>query len=867
MTRWYVAVIGWLLLLVSTSVFAGKPLISGNPPSTINAGESYVFTPTASDPDGDKLTFSIKKKPAWATFDTSTGTLSGVPTSQQAIAYKGISIQVSDGKETATLPAFTLTVVNPPPVISGTPTTNLVVGKVYSFSPVASDPNNDVLTFVIKGKPAWAAFDTKTGVLSGTPTAKQAAVYKNITIQVSDGKTKVTLPAFSLEVVNPPPVINGTPDTSIMVGKTYRFAPVASDPNNDALIFSITGKPTWAAFDTKTGVLSGTPTAKQIKVYTKITIQVSDGKTKVALPTFDLTVVNSSNLPPTLSGTPETQVMVGSAYRFSPLVKDPENDPLTFTITNKPAWASFDTKTGELSGTPSAANVGTTANILLQVSDGKQQVSLAAFSIQVVALPPTAACHVSYQITKQWNNGFTADVTLTNLGTAWTSWKATWDMPNGQTSSGFWNSTASQSGSTVTVSNLSWNGTVAKDGTVKFGFNGVHNGTNNLPTNVSVNGVLCSGNAEPPPPPVVACDVTYTLVSEWDAGYTADVYIKNTGEAVSDWTVAWDMPDGQKITGMWNGTLKQTDSHVDVTTAGWNRIVAKDGNLQFGFNGIHQGLNRTPGNISLNGVKCGGQVDPPPPPPPACEVKYQIQKDWGQGFTGTVDIKNTGAAWNGWTTTWTMPTGQIVTSGWNANITQAADKVTATSVDSNKIVRQNNSMSFGFNASLSGLNVAPIDVAVNGTRCTGQPDVLVLPPKAPTLLKGTLVDNNYVTLTWQDNSTNEDNLLLERRANSGSWGVLATLAADTVTYQDKTLEVGITYEYRLKAVNVSGSSAYTSTVNFKRQDRTDIRAAMLVNNCAACHGTDGYSSGPAYAFHCRSEQDLSGAHHEGVPHR
>ena len=752
MTKWGVAVIGLLLWLASASVFAGKPLISGSPPITVNAGSAYLFVPTASDPDGDKLTFGIKNKPAWALFDTNTGVLSGVPTIKQVTFYKSISLYVSDGKETVSLPLFTITVVNPPPVISGVPATTVTVGTAYRFAPVATDPNNDVLTFSITGKLVWATFDAKTGVLSGSPTVAQAAVYKGISIQVTDGKTKVSLP------------------------------------------------------------------------------------------TFDLTVIKS--LPPIISGVPATTVTVGTAYRFVPIASDPENDPLTFSITNKPIWATFDTKTGELSGIPTSTNVGITSNILIQVSDGKQQVKLAAFSIQVIVPTPVTACHVSYKITKEWNNGFSADVTLTNLGTAWASWKATWDMPNGQTLSDLWGGNATQSGSLITVTNMNWNGAIAKAGTVTFGFNGAYKNTNNMPTNVSVNGVLCSGNAKPPPPPVVACNVTYTLVSEWDTGYTADVHIKNTGEEVSDWTVAWDMPDGQKITGMWNGTLKQTDSHVDVTHAGWNRMVAKGGNLQFGFNGIHQGLNRTPGNISLNGVKCGGQVDPPPPPPPACEVKYQIQKDWGQGFTGTVDIKNTGAPWNGWTTTWTMPTGQIVTGGWNAQITQAADQVTAKHVDSNKIVKQNNSIAFGFNASLSGLNATPIDVAVNGTRCSGQSDTLVLPPRAPTVLTATLVDNNYVTLTWQDNSANESNMLLERRANSGGWSVFATLAADTVTYQDKTLGVGIAYEYRLKAVNASGSSAYTSTVRAKRQDRTDIRAAMLVNNCAACHGTDGYSTGP-----------------------
>jgi cytochrome c553 len=454
------------------------------------------------------------------------------------------------------------------------------------------------------------------------------------------------------------------------------------------------------------------------------------------------------------------------------------------------------------------------------------------------------ACQVSYKIPNQWGNGFTGDVTLTNLGDAWKNWTVTWDMPNGQKVTGLWNGNVTQTGAAVKVTNVSWNGSVAKNATAKFGFNGSHTGTNNIPTNVSVNGVLCSGNAAPPKPPVVACDVKYSLVTEWDTGYTADVSIKNTGDVVSDWTVAWDMPDSQQVIGMWNGVYKQTFGRVDVTNAGWNRVVTAGSTLQFGFNGLHFGLNRVPGNISLNGVKCTGQVDPPPPPPPSCEVKYQIQTQWDTGFTGTVDIKNTGVPWNTWRTTWTMPTGQQVTSGWNAQISQTNDKVTAGNVDSNKIIRQNGSISFGFNASHTGLNIVPIDVAVNGTRCNGQADKLVLPPKAPTPLQGSLVDNSYVNLTWQDNSTDEANMVLERRENAGNWAVLATLAADTVTYQDKTLVIGSTYEYRVKAANSAGASAYTNTLSFKRQDRTDIRAVMLVNNCASCHGTDGYSTGP-----------------------
>ncbi len=844
MARWHIRVVAWVLLWGCTSVWAGAPLISGSPQTTVNAGQVYQFVPTASDPDGDKLTFSIKSKPVWAAFDTKTGVLTGTPNSKQAKVYKNIAIQVSDGKEKAALTAFSITVNNSPPTISGAPLTALTVGASYHFAPSASDANGDKLTFSVAGKPKWAKFDTTTGVLSGVPTSKQAGVYKAVRIQVSDGKHKISLPDFDITVTNPLPTITGTPNTLALVGKPYHFLPTANDPNGDSLIFSIMGKPSWAKFDTKTGVLSGTPTAKQIAVSKNIIIQVSDGTSKVALPAFNLAVV-AENKAPALQGTPHTQVKVDSLYRFVPIAADADNDALTFSIQNKPTWADFNNKTGELSGTPTASDVGKTNNVLIQVSDGVQQVGLPVFAIEVLAdsPPPSATCHVSYKITSQWNNGFGAEVVISNLGDAWQSWTVTWDMLNGQKITELWNGSYTQTLGAVKVTNTTWNGSVAKGASTQFGFNGSHTGINAIPTNVAVNGVLCSGNAEPPPPPVGSCEVKYTLVSEWNTGYTADIEIKNTGNTVSDWIVAWDMPDTQQIIQLWNGNYTQTAQHVDVTHNGWNRIINKDASLQFGFNGSHQAINRTPGNISLNGVKCSGQVDPPPPPPPSCEVTYRIQNQWANGFTGTVDIKNTGIPWNGWQTTWTMPNGQKLTQWWSGHFAQAGDKVTVTHEDSNKVVRQGNNISFGFNASHTGINPAPIDVAVNGTRCGGQSDTVVLPPKAPSALQGTLVANN-AEFSWQDNSADEANMVLERRENAGNWSVLATLPANTVTYQDSNLLVGVAYEYRVKAVNIAGVSVYSNTVSVKCRDNNDIRATMLVNNCVACHGTDGYSSGP-----------------------
>jgi len=90
-----------------------------------------------------------------------------------------------------------------------------------------------------------------------------------------------------------------------------------------------------------------------------------------------------TNHPPTISGTPSTAVLVKQNYSFTPAASDSDGDKLTFSIANKPSWASFDSKTGRLSGIPNNANTGTTTGIVISVSDGIASNSLEAFSLEV----------------------------------------------------------------------------------------------------------------------------------------------------------------------------------------------------------------------------------------------------------------------------------------------------------------------------------------------------------------------------------------------------------------------------------------------------------------------------------------------------
>lgn len=185
--------------------------------------------------------------------------------------------------------------------------------------------------------------------------------------------------------VNRAPQITGAPASTAQVGATYSFQPGASDADGDTLSFQISNRPTWASFDTASGILSGIPASNNIGTTSNIVISASDGRVSVSLPAFSIQVQAAPqvNLPPVISGTPPVSVNAGQAYNFQPSASDPNGTTLTFSISNKPAWATFNTSSGRLYGTPGSADVGSYTGIVIRVSDGTTTVSLAAFSIAV----------------------------------------------------------------------------------------------------------------------------------------------------------------------------------------------------------------------------------------------------------------------------------------------------------------------------------------------------------------------------------------------------------------------------------------------------------------------------------------------------
>jgi hypothetical protein len=136
------------------------------------------------------------------------------------------------------------------------------------------------------------------------------------------------------------------------------------------------------------------------------------------------------------------------------------------------------------------------ANVCLMAA-GLTVVASATVAAALPAGAAAAGCSVTYAVSSEWQGGFGAGVSVTNLGDPLTGWALTWSFGAGQTVGQAWNTSLTQSGSAVTATNVSYNGSLGTNAAVSFGFNGSWTGSNPVPSSFALNGVPCTGSAGP----------------------------------------------------------------------------------------------------------------------------------------------------------------------------------------------------------------------------------------------------------------------------------------------------------------------------------------------------------------------------------
>jgi hypothetical protein len=118
----------------------------------------------------------------------------------------------------------------------------------------------------------------------------------------------------------------------------------------------------------------------------------------------------------------------------------------------------------------------------------------AAAQAKAAPAAATPACQVAYNVQSDWGSGFSLSITITNNGPAITSWTLAYAYSGNQKLQNGWSGNWSQSGQNITVTNASWNGSLGTGASTQIGANFTYSGTNQAPTQFTLNGTPCNGN-------------------------------------------------------------------------------------------------------------------------------------------------------------------------------------------------------------------------------------------------------------------------------------------------------------------------------------------------------------------------------------
>jgi RHS repeat-associated protein len=336
------------------------PDITSDPRKEARTGSGYFYKLAATDPDGNPLTFTLVSKPVGMTVD-SEGLVSWIPTAAQTGA-SAVSVSVSDGQGGTDTQSWTVNISNSTanrlPTITSVPDTVTNLEKVYRYQLAGTDPDGDYLLWSLDNAPKGMVIDAKTGGLSWQPTPEQVGEH-TVAVRVTDALGSYTGQEYSLKVtgINTPPAIVSIPATVAGVNGTYKYQVLGTDPENDALRYSLGTKPEGMKIDARTGLIEWTPGANAVGSH-EVEVLATDTQGAVGNQRFAVSVGTAAiNGPPTVVSTPVFAASLGSQYSYQVQATDPDGGSLTYQLLKAPAGMAINATTGLLTwDNPTAGN-------------------------------------------------------------------------------------------------------------------------------------------------------------------------------------------------------------------------------------------------------------------------------------------------------------------------------------------------------------------------------------------------------------------------------------------------------------------------------------------------------------------------------
>ncbi|SFK25795.1 putative Ig domain-containing protein [Lysobacter sp. cf310] len=373
------------------------PTIVSTAVTAATVDQVYRYDVRATDPEGQRIRYSLEGAPAGMQIDARTGTVLWQPSTAPATPV-AVKVVATDERNARAEQAYAIKVYATPnraPSITSTPGLSMTLGQAYEYAAAAVDPDGDPLSYVWNRLPAGAAIGPDSTV-RWTPSAAQAGAAE-FELEVRDdrgGWARQTFTVYVNDPVNHAPQIVSTPNPRAIVGQAYVYDVAAEDVDGDSLSYSLLEYPRGMVMAADTGRIEWTPALNQIGQHA-LKVQVADGRGGVAWQTFTLEVVEQSsgggNGAPVIHSAPATSAKLGRAYRYDVLTLDPDGDLLAYSLTQAPAGMTIDAQTGRIDWQPSQTG---DFPVRLRVSDGALWTEQAWLLHVVEGLPFSATLDV-----------------------------------------------------------------------------------------------------------------------------------------------------------------------------------------------------------------------------------------------------------------------------------------------------------------------------------------------------------------------------------------------------------------------------------------------------------------------------------------
>lgn len=338
------------------------PIISGTPSTQATAGSLFLYLPSATDSDGDLLTFSLLDAPSGMILNmlssemgSASARIDYVPSE---LGPQPVLLLVGDGNGGFASQSFTIEVSelppDQPPVITTSPELIATQDVGYSYDVDAEDPEGTALTYALVNPPSGMTIGTTTGQITWTPSVTDLGV-NSITVQASDGVGLVATQTYNLDVraPNTAPVFTSTPDLEVEVGDIYRYDVVATDTDDD-LRYALIAAPALMSIGSTTGRIFWHTNLADVGDHT-VTIQATDDRGLTTDQSYTLTVLPDTEAPSVAIQLSSESIQLGDSMDVQVIADDNiEVTSITLTVDGVPTPLDAD---GRVTLTPSNTSI------------------------------------------------------------------------------------------------------------------------------------------------------------------------------------------------------------------------------------------------------------------------------------------------------------------------------------------------------------------------------------------------------------------------------------------------------------------------------------------------------------------------------